>query len=277
MRWRVLLLLLAAVLILVFSIEYFRRSPEAALARRIAARATTGEQRRLWTQAADRGSAIGLGRLGQPRQPVQRRAPSTVVSQAVPSRGAGLIPPGVVSALRIIATAGMENVSLDGNTVTVSSVDATGERVTLDVGGNRTITFQARAGGRGLQLMLNDLVRVEYHASNGQMERRQILAVRAPNGTGIARITETAEKPVIVRIPMFDLEASQLTPVVAARGGPPSTGVSVRVGAETRRMTAGQMLQIGGMTVGLLASRTPGAQPANAEGSPYVIELIAWR
>jgi hypothetical protein len=172
----------------------------------------------------------------------------------------------------------MENVNLDGNTVSVTGLDATGERVTLDIGGNRSITFQARAGGRPLQIMLNDAVRIEYHATSRQLERRQILAVRAPNGSGIARITETAEKPVLVRIPMFDLEAYHVTPSAGARGGLPSSGVTVRVGTETRTMTPGQMLPIGGMTVGLLSSRAPGGRAsANVEGSPYGIELIAWR
>src|SRR5437764_1032348 len=103
MRSRILLWLLALGIILVLLIAYFQRSPEATIARQIAARATTPEQRRLWNQAADRRTTTGLARVQRTAQPVQPRQPSTAASQPITPRGAGLIAPGVQSAVRILA------------------------------------------------------------------------------------------------------------------------------------------------------------------------------
>ncbi len=243
--------------------------PRAGTAIQLSNLATTPEQARLWRQSADQGLATGLSTLERTDRPVQSRQPSTAPNQAIPAQGAG-IPAGVVSAVRIISTAGLEESAAYDGPATVSDVSA--ERLSLNLGGNRIITLQARAGGRALLIMPGDTVRVDYRVRNERLNRRQILAIRALNGGGIARVTESGPSPVTVAVSLFGLVATQVS-------GPPYTSVDVRVGNGNARKTIvpGEIAQIGGMTVGLMASRAiTGPEARTLEGSPYSIDLIAW-
>ena len=255
------------------AVQGCRRPSESRMAIQVANTATTPEQARLWREAADQGLATGLLNLEQTDRPVQSPPSAGAANQAIPAQGGGGIPASVVSALQVLSTVGLENAEFSGP-ARVSDVDASGERLSLDLGAGKTITFQARAGGRALAVMRGDVVQVEYRARNERFYRRQILAVRAPDGSGIARITETGSAPLTVSVPLFQLVATQLS-------GQPPARVEVRVGpgasAVRRPMSAGEMVQVGGIMVGVMASRAiTGPESKTVEGSPYAIELIAW-
>jgi len=266
------LLVVVAIALALVGVRVCGRSPESKIARQLSALATTPEQRRLWREAADQNLAIGVTRLDKPQLPVRRRQPSTVTNHAIPAQSViNSIPATVTSAVQIGSTAGLVNANFSGP-ATVTDVDATGERISLDLGQKRTIRLQARAGGNALGVMRGEMVQVVYRSRNGndRFNRQQILAMRATNGKGIARISETGDGPIKVTIPLFDLEITQGTASVA-------TTVNVRVGTDRGIAVAGKTVQIGAMYVALVMSRAvTGPEAVTLEGSPYAVELIAW-
>jgi hypothetical protein len=237
------------------------------IAEQLSTLSTTPAQQRLWKQAADQGVTRGVLRLDKTNRPVRARQSSTVANRAIPQRGAGpYFPPTVTSAVRITTTSGLANADYQGP-ARVTTVDPSGEGLTLDFGNNKTITFQARVGGQTLGVMSGESVSVDYRARSERFNRRQIIAVRAPNGRGIARVTETGAGSLKVSVPLFNLAASQGT----------GTSVDVSVGSASKTMMPGETAQIGAVTVNLIASRAVTGQDAlTLEGSPYGIELIAW-
>jgi hypothetical protein len=259
----------ASIPMLLVGVQGCRRSPDSKIAAQLSAQATTPEQTRLWQQAADQRLATGLQKLEKTDRPVTARQSSAVANQAVGTQSVSpSFPTSVANALRITSTAGLDNANLSGP-ATVTDVDASGEQLTLDLGNKKTITFIARIGGRPFGVARAAKLSVEYHARDQRLNRLQILAVRAMDGTGIARITETGRKPLTVSVPLFDLEATQ--------SGQSYTSVDVRVGSARRTLAPGDTTQVGGMTVGVIASRgLTGPDAKTLEGSPYAIELIAW-
>src|SRR5689334_12327717 len=97
---RRILSLVAFVAVAVVAIIWWQRPP--AFARRFAAEAVTPEQRRLWEQAAQRGTP-GLERLPIPARPLQRREPAGAAAQAV-QPSSPTLPPGVLTVARVVAT-----------------------------------------------------------------------------------------------------------------------------------------------------------------------------
>ena len=250
-------------------VQACQRPPERRMATELSKLATTPEQARLWQQAADQGIAAALLKLERPGESVRSRQTSSAANQAIPQAQGSVIPAGVVGGLRIISTSGLANAEFVGPARIVA---VTGEQLSLDLGNKRTITFQARVDGQALGVSPGQTVRLEYRVRNERFNRRQIVAVRAPAGPGIARITETGPSPVSVSVSSFGLVATQ----VRARNGA-YTNVDVRVGTDRKTIAPGDIAQIGGMTVGLMASRgTSGREARTIEGSPYSIELIAW-
>jgi hypothetical protein len=252
------------------------QSRESKIAAQLSKLATTPEQARLWQQAADQAQAPGLTNVEQADRPVATRQPSTGPNSSIQLQGTGLIPANVTSAIRILATSGLQNGEFAGPAV-VRDVDASGERLLLDLGNNRSVTLQARTGGRPLGVKRNDTVTVDYRAGEDGDNRRQIVAVRAPGGAGVARITETGSRPLTVSVPLFSLVATQYAAepgrgVAAAR-------VDVHVGSEQRPLPAGASTQIGGVTVVIVANRVPSTAPAArlVEGSPYALEIVVWQ
>jgi hypothetical protein len=261
-----LLVLVAMALTLAFLVAGCKRR-ETKIAEQLSTLSTAPEQQRLWKQAADQGMARGVLRLDKTDRPVRARQSSAVANRATPQRGVGpYFPPTVTSAVRITTTAGLANADYQGP-AKVTTVDASGEGLTLDFGNNKTITFQARVGGQTLGVMSGDSVSVDYRARSQRFNRRQIIAVRAPSGRGIARVTETGSGSLKVSVPLFNLAASQGT----------GTSVDVSVGTASKTMIPGETAQLGAVTVNLIASRAVTGQDAlTLEGSPYGIELIAW-
>jgi hypothetical protein len=256
------------ILVLVVGAQACHRSADSKAATQVSTLAMTPAQKSLWRLAADQDRAPGLSKLEKTNVVTARRA-SPVSNQAIQTPSVGPdFPSGVTSALKITASPGLDSADLRLPAI-VSDVDASGERVTLDLGGNRTLTFAARAGGRPIGLARGDRVSVDYRANNERFDRRQTLAVRAPNGSGIARIRETGQKPLTINIPLFSLEVTQ--------SGPSSTSVDVRVGDTHKTLMPGEVAQVNGMTVGIIASRgVTGRGAKTLEGSAYAIEVIAW-
>ncbi|HET9834536.1 MAG TPA: hypothetical protein VFP91_22590 [Vicinamibacterales bacterium] len=257
--------------VLVFGVEGCRRSPESKIADQLSKLSAAPEQKRLWQQAADKKLAVGLQRVERSNRPVTVRLSSPIADQTQQAPINPSFPTTLVSGLRITSTSGLVVPNLTGMAV-VTDVDSTGERVTLDLGGKRTLSFVARVGGKPLGVAPGDQVRIEYHASDEHIGRRQILAVRANSGSGIVRITETGRKPPLtVSVPLFDLDVTQ--------SGQSYTSVDVRVGNARKTMRPGEKAQLGGMAVQVIANRAvtgPDAKTLEG-GNPYAVEFIAWK
>src|SRR5437870_4889516 len=133
----------------------FRPSPESRRALALSKLAVTSEQSRLWRQAADRKAAVGILNLSVSQASVPKRQPSTIANQPVAPRPAG-IPPEVATAVRIIATADLQNADITGQ-ATVLEADANSQRVMLDLGKGKRITFLARIAGQPLPVKPMDV------------------------------------------------------------------------------------------------------------------------
>jgi len=238
---------------------------------------TTPEQKRLWQQAADQKQAPGLTNLDQGNQPVQARQLVTPPDQAIPPQGTGMLAPNVKSAVRIVETAGLQNEY--GGPATVTGINNNGEQLLLDLGNNRSVMLQARVDGKALSLLPNAAVTIDYRVRNDESNRRQIFALSGPNGVGVARITETGPMPIAVSVPLFLMEAKQSVPPAGRGRGPAQAVVDIRVGGVQQTLTGGQTAQVGGVTVTVLASRSPTGTRVDRllEGGAYSLELIAWR
>jgi len=248
------------------------------MANELSQRSSTPEQKRLWQQAADQKQAPGLTNLEQGSQPVQARQLVTAADQAIPPQGTGLLEPNVKSAVRIVATAGLQDEY--GGLATVKGINNNGEQLLLDLGNNRSVMLQARVDGKALVLPLNAGVTIDYRVRNDESNRRQIFALSGPNGVGVARITETGPMPIAVSVPLFMMEAKQSVPPSGRGGGGLAQAVvDIRVGGTQQTLTSGQTAQVGGVTVTVLGSRSPTGTRVDRllEGGAYSLELIAWR
>jgi hypothetical protein len=231
----------------------------------VAALATTPEQARSWRDAADHALAPGLQRLPVVAQPIQQPlAGAHAVSQQVPVQPV-VIPAGVVSAVRVLAA---PTGDFDGFAA-VNQV--AGDRLELDLGRQQTLNVLARAGHKSILTRKGDRVRVVYQTGSDPRTPHAVIAIRTESGSGIVSLIQGEHKPVTASVPLFRLTAKQV-------GQPPSMGVDVGVNAYHRTMTAGETAQVGDLTVTVLGSSGhTGAAAARIEGSPYSINLIAWR
>lgn len=237
-------------------------------AERLSELAKTPAQAQLWKEAAEKGTAAGIGRLPVPERPVATRKRVTPPSRtAVPQRVS--LPPGVEGAVRIVAAPELEAGSFSG---LADVVHIEGERIDLDLGQKRLLTFYARARGGPIQTKVGEKAQVDYRVRDDPFDRLQILAVKSPGGDGIVSVLEGATKPVTVQVPLFRLVASQV-------GNPDkgSMSVDVRVGETRKTLMPGQIAEFPGLTVGLLASSAyVGSETYRVEGNPYSIDLVAW-
>jgi len=239
-----------------------------------------GTQKNLWQQAADQKQAIGLANVDQGGGAVQTRPRSTAANQPIPPQGAGVLPANVMNSVRIFETAGLESGEFSGS-AKITSINPTGEQLSLDLGSNRTLTLQARVAGKPLSVQSGSVVNLYYRA-RGTSTRREEFALLAPNGTEVARITETGSMPIAVVLPApFSLEAKQEA-LISGRGRGGSNArpaVTIRVGtAQPQIVTSPQPVQIGGMTFRVLSRGPSGtAVDQRIEGGPYGLEIIAWR
>ena len=250
-------------------------SPESRIAHRLSTLSTSADQKRLWQQAADQNQAVGVARVDQSGQPVQSRQPPSVTNQAIQPQGTGILAASVTTGVRILATTGLQNEYL--GQATVAAINSNGEQLQLDLGNGRSVTLQARANQKPLSLQVGFSVGIEYRVRNEPSSPQQVFALRAPNGTGVARIKETGSMPIAVTVPLFLLEASQQAAVITGSANV-RPAVNVRVGAAQQTVTSAQPVQIGGLTVTVI-SRGPSGTPVDKriEGGPYGLELTAWR
>lgn len=148
------------------------------------------------------------------------------------------------------------------------------ERIEVDLGGGRILSFYARAGGNPLRTVAGEKVQLDYRSNDDPFDRREILALRMANGDGILSVLESGYTPVTVQVPLFDLTATQLAKVQND-----TAEVDVRVGKERKVLAQGQIedFPASQLSVGLVTSIAyTGASVARAEGNPYSIRLVAW-
>lgn len=234
--------------------------------------ALTGDtvQARLWRTAAERPAS-----QSQPVRPVDTVVTSRVRVQT-PSRQvsgqAVTFPAEMRGGLRVDAMPDLPGGSYVG---AARVVQASGERVELDLAGGLRLGLLARARGGPLRLAANEEVQLEIRIRAEPADRQRIVALRSRDGDGIVSILETGTKPVSVSIRLFGLVARQVGN--AERGTMP---VEVQAGGERRTLTQGQVIDLAsaGLTVGLIGSTAlTGGDRFQAEGNPYAIDLIAWR
>jgi type II secretory pathway pseudopilin PulG len=264
---RRVIVLLLVIAIAVIVIVWWQRPPSRA--RRIAAHAATAEQTRLWQQVAAKGTP-GLERIPVPATPLQRREPARPSPQG-PTPNPPRLPPGVVNVARVIATSETGPWAFSGKAAVVG---VSGDRVDLNLGAGRTLSFLARVGGQPLGVAAQQTVDLTVKSRPGIFDRQQILAVRTAAGKVIISAVENSDTPVVLRVLLPPLT------LVASQTGQPIDGamrVVVDVGGDTDNVPPGRSGQVGGVSFSLLGSnaRPPGSSAA--DGSPFAIDLIAWR
>jgi len=246
-----------------------RQSPPAdaqGRAQAISQQAASPEQARLWQEAAQKGAAVGIDQVAVPAQPIVERSRVMPVARPAATQTVAPLPASIQGAARILSAPPVDSFTGEANVVSVD-----GERIELSLG-QRVLTIQARAGGGPLQIKAGERAQVDYRVRDDPADRQRILAVRTAGGDGVITALDSAAKPVSLQVSLFRLVASQTgTP---ANGSMP---VEVRVGDVRRTLTAGQSADVGGVTVGILASTAlTGADAFRAEGNPYAIDLVAW-
>jgi hypothetical protein len=175
-----------------------------------------------------------------------------------------------VTALRIVAAPRVGPAGFSGE---ATVVDVAGERINLDLGQGRMLTFVARAEGSPIRTAIGDRVQVEYRVRSDPFDRQQVLAVRTQSGGGIVSVLESGTMPVTVSVRLFGLVARQ-----AGEANRGTMDVDVRVGEDpATRIKSGAIVRFRGLAVGLRASTArANANPNTLEGNPYSIDLVAW-
>ena len=240
-------------------------------ARQVSASATSSDQARLWREAADKGLTVGLERVSIVEQPVQPRPRAKGTGQAASEQPQRVvIPPGVHTALRIVAAPSLGTVGTD-DFEPASVITKVGDQIALNLGGNRTLTVLARVGDKPIPVSMGEKVQVRYIPRSDPRVPGDVLAIRKDNGDGIVQIVQGGTERVTVSVPAFGLMAKQ------SESAPP-VAVDVSIGNSHQMMTPGQTKQVGGFTVTLTSSiALTGAIAGRIEGSPYSISLIAYR
>lgn len=242
------------------------------------------EQARLWQEAAARGATNGIERVRPAGNSVQDRERVPAGGQSMAARPETL-PQGVAVAARVVTTPEPDE-SRRGERSTrlmtggMRAADAArvrstlGERIEIDLGERGTLAVLARARGGPLRTRAGEAAQVDYRVREDPRDRQSILAMRFEGGDGLVTALETGPQPVSVRIPIFDLVATQV--------GEPQSGtmsVEVRVGGSRQILSPGQVFEFKekGLTVGVVSSTAyVGADAYRVEGNPYGINLVAW-
>ena len=232
-------------------------------ARQLSTLAISQRQQELFRKAAEDHTARGLEALA----PQSTRVPSTAkpsIDQPIPQKPSPF-PPGVISAVRLNRRP--RGLSTYNGRATVALT--TGEFVDLDLGQQGTMSVQARWDGQPLRVAKGDIVQVEYAFNGDPRSGREIFALRTPAGGGIVTIAESGDKPLTVKVGLFGLTASQVSP---SKGN--AMDVRVRVGQSERVVGQGATERFANFAVILLASTE---QLTGAPGGhPYAFELVAW-
>ena len=229
--------------------------------------AATPEQERLWKEAASRSSQPAV-QTPKTEDAVTERQEANV-AQGKAAEKMPQIPPNVTGAVIMMDAPPLKTPSYRG-AARVASVD--GPQVELQLGDVGRIAFVARAAGLPLALSEGEAAQVEYRSQDDPQDRQEILAVKTAAGDGIVSIVDSDTKPVSVTVALYNLVARQ---VGEARDS--TMDVEVRVGNASKVMKAGEVANLGGLTVGLRASGAyQGADVYRIEGNPFTLDLVAW-
>ena len=254
---------------LVSSCGRSRRGDAASDAQKQSELAANQEQARLWKE----GNKNGLNHIPRPEQPVQVRQRSVINDVAVQSKPAPL-PQGVPGGVSIISLPQLPET--DGRTfaseVRVRRVE--GEQIELDLGGQGTLAFFARARGGPLRASTGDVAQLDLRLREDPFNRQQIMALRLANSDGIISALDMSDKPVTISIPLFKLIATQ-----TGTSEKHLMNVTITVGGERKVMSAGQVQDFAdaGLTVGVIGSDAFTGDMVNTiEGRPYALHIIAW-
>ena len=232
--------------------------------------AATPQQAQLWKIASQDAASRGLETVPLVDRPVsvrQRVATETQVVQPQPFQ----FPKELIAGVRITSAPALPQGRFAGE-VQVTRIES--ERIEVDLGDRRILSFYARAGGSPLRTVAGEKVQLDYRFNDDPFNRREILALRMANGDGVLSILESGYTPVTVQVPLFALTATQL-----AKAENDTADVDVRVGNERKILAQGQIADFpdSRLSVGLVASIAyTGASVARAEGNPYAIRLVAW-
>jgi hypothetical protein len=176
-----------------------------------------------------------------------------------------------VNVARVIATSENGAWEFSGK---ATVIDVSGDRVDLNLGQGRTLSFLARVGGQPLGVAAQQPVDLTFKSRPGVFNRQQILAVRTGTGKVIVSAVENSDTPVVLRVLLPPLT------LVASQTGEPLNGsmsVVVEVDGDKDNVPPGRSGRIGGVSISLLGSIARPPRSFAADGSPYSIDLIAWR
>jgi hypothetical protein len=263
------ILLIVIVVLVVALTVWFCRPADRGL--QIAAQTTDPDQMRLWQDAGRRGVPPGIERLPVVNPGVRPgQAPPRPSTQTI-TPGQGSLAPGLQTAARLISVPDDGTWEYSGKAIVA---DAVGERVELLIGA-RQLVFAARLDGKPLGLAKGQAVDLTVRSTASVFNRREIFAVRTPNGAEIITALQTGSVPVSLTVPLAGLTFTASQTGIPANGSMP---VVIDTGAAKEIVAPARVLQSGGLSVRLLGSVARGVTDGlPGDSSPYAIDLIAWR
>jgi hypothetical protein len=236
--------------------------------------AISEKQQQLWQEAADKG-APGLERVPVVQAPVSQRDRSAQVPPSTPKPPQTItIPPRVLSEIRILVFPANPFEPYAGP-AKVTALDQKGEWIQLELGGMRgTLTVVARAGGKPLPLMMDEMVSVVYEERQDPQIPNELIAIQTAGGAGIAHVIRSDTSPVATVVPLFSTNIKQ-PPVPGAALEFTAPGslkpVSPGLGAPTL---------IGSDLAVLVLGNTrppPKADVGPEDGAPFAINVLVWK
>jgi hypothetical protein len=249
------------------------RSPErraAEAAKNTSRTAASADQRQLWQDVADKGTAPGLERVPVVQQPVEpRKRPTTGGSAPVPAQPIA-IPTGVQSSIRIVDYPAEPAKSYEGP---ATVIDATGDFIRLDLGSKRILSVLARAGGLPIRLTKGETVRVAYLSRRAPQEQHTVIGILTTAGEGIVQVAQAGDSAIDTNVPLFNLNAKQL---VSEPGAPVQvTGAD----AIPHKLRLGEIAKVGDAIVFIIGSAGVGQGPdvALIDGKPYALNVLVWK
>ena len=202
--------------------------------------AVSPAQKQLWQDAADKG-APGLERVPVPQEPVRSRERSARQSVPVPAQPVK-VPAGVVNQIRIL-TPHPKNPSFMGKATVVA---ANGNQIDINLGAAGILRVLARANGRPLPIAKGDVVDVFYRVSQVPEMPDDVIAIRNDTGAGIAQMVRSADGPVELLVPLFNVNLKQENQpglpvsVTALKGAPAfTTGQTTALDGDVRVLIVG--------------------------------------
>ena len=249
-----------------------RQSPEsraAEAAENTSELAVSQQQAQLWQNAAAKGSP-GLERVPTVEQPVERRRQSPPGRSTPVPRQPITIPSGVQNSIRIVEFPADPAKSYEGP---ATVVDASGDRIRLDLGSKRILTVLAQAGGAPVRVAAGETVRVAYRSDIDPLAQDVIIGIRNAAGAGIVNVVRAGIKPVEAIVPLFNVTAQQT-------GTEPTSPVRISApGLAPRDLITGQIGDFGGFSVFIVGSAGvgKGADVAQIDGTPYALNVMVWK